>query len=158
MSESAKKQPWEERITEPDVYSESGVRSKVLGDDSRPLEGMRVLWVDPDHAFSTRCRGMLEAWGATIVVVEDAGAGVDTAAVAMPDVVVVSYDREDSSGDQVARVLHYMLADPPPVILVSKRDFRGFDGGLPGVARILPKPFDPRAMLDALMKIAKIAS
>ena len=96
MSKTAPKQEWEERNTEPKAHVESGVRQKVL-DEERPLEGMRVLWLDPDHAFSSQCRQMLEGWGAAIVVVEEPGSGVDTAAVTSPDAVVISYDRACST-------------------------------------------------------------
>jgi DNA-binding response OmpR family regulator len=153
VSDGAKKQEWEERGTEPQVHTRSGVRQRVAGEDE-PLANMRIVWLDPDHSFSSQCRDILEGWGASILVVEDAGTGVDTVAATSPDALVICYDdRADSSCDQVARVVHFMVAEPPPVILISKRDLRGFDGALPGVVRVLPKPFYPRALLDTLLLI-----
>jgi DNA-binding NtrC family response regulator len=141
---------WQEEVTEPTVRVESGVRQKI---QRAPLDGLRVLWLDPDRACSAECRAMLVSWGATIVVVENPGTGLDTAAITRPDVVVISCDGGGHSPDQLARVLHFMIPDPPPVVLVSKLDLRGFEGALPGVVRLLPKPFDPRAMLDVMKRI-----
>lgn len=150
MSDAA--QDWREEVTEPTVRVESGVRQKI---GRAPLDDLRVLWLDPDRACSTACRAMLELWGAAIVVVDDPATGLDTAAVTRPDVVVISCDGGGHSPDQLARVLHFMVPDPPPVVLVSKLDLRGFEGALPGVVRLLPKPFDPRALLDVMKRIER---
>ncbi|NIW74925.1 MAG: hypothetical protein GWN08_06650 [Gemmatimonadetes bacterium] len=119
------------------------------------MDGLRVLWLDPDRACSAECRAMLASWGAVIVVVDDPATCIDAAAATNPDVVVISGDGGAHSPDQVARVLHLSIPEPPPVVLVSRRDFRGFEGGLPGVVRLLPKPFDPRVLLDALKRIER---
>ncbi len=145
---------WEERVTEPNAQAPSGVRQKVAG-ERPPLDGLRVLWIDPDRACSAECREILVAWGATIVTVQHAATGLDTAAAARPDVVVISADGGAHSPDQLARILHFLIPDPPPVILVSKRDLRGLDAALPGVIRLLPKPFDPGTMLSVLRRVER---
>lgn len=154
---AAKKPNLRTRQTRPELGVSSGVRRNIprnvdvdlAGDaDERPLDGMRVLWIDADRASAAHGRAVLEAWGSIVLYAAGAAEGLDTTAQAKPDCVVISLPH----AVQVARTLYYMIPGAPQVVLIA--EFTANDAAAcPGISTTLRPRFESRDMLQAMMRV-----
>jgi DNA-binding response OmpR family regulator len=113
----------------------------------------RALIVDDDPALRLLCRVNLELEGFAVreaATLAEAEAGL---AAERPDVVLLDVHL---GGDQTHELLARMRADGIPVALVTGsvdiHDYRGTADA------VLGKPFEPRALVETAVRLARVAT
>jgi len=113
----------------------------------------RVLVVDDEPAIRDLCRVSLELRGFEVVEASDGDEALARMRASQPDVVLLDVMMPRRDGWST---LEGMAAEPAldgvPVVLMTAQsddaDRRRADAA--GVARFVAKPFDPRAMVEAI--------
>ena len=96
-------------------------------------------------------RWLLEDEGWTVETAADGRAALDQATRARPALIVLDMGLPIMSGEEVARRLHDVYADPPPIVVVSADGHAGERAARIGAASFLHKPFN----VDDLARIVR---
>jgi DNA-binding response OmpR family regulator len=110
-----------------------------------------VLVVDDDSEIRDLVRWLLEDEGWTVETAADGRAALDQATRARPALIVLDMGLPIMSGEEVARRLHDVYADPPPIVVVSADGHAGERAARIGAASFLHKPFN----VDDLARIVR---
>jgi two-component system response regulator MprA len=126
--------------------------------EDRPSEagerlGAIILVVDDDPEIRDVVRWLLEDEGWTVETASDGRDALDRATRARPALIVLDMGLPIMSGEEVARRLHDVYVDPPPIIVVSADGRAGEKAARIGAASYLHKPFD----VDALARLVRLA-
>lgn len=112
-----------------------------------------VLVVDDDPEIRDLVRWLLEDEGWTVETAADGRAALDQATRARPALIVLDMGLPIMNGEEVARRLHDVYTDPPPIVVVSADGHAGERAARIGAASFLHKPFD----VDDLARIVRRA-
>lgn len=110
-----------------------------------------VLVVDDDPEIRDLVRWLLEDEGWTVETAADGRAALDQATRARPALIVLDMGLPIMNGEEVARRLHDVYADPPPIVVVSADGHAGERAARIGAASFLHKPFN----VDELARIVR---
>lgn len=124
----------------------------------------RILVVDDEPTVATLVRIILEKAGHTVQeayngkeALEAIGVDPLNAAATLPDVVVLDVMMPVVDGYTVAITMKNdaRAGKVPLVVVTAKGDMRHLFESIPSVAAFVSKPFDPKALQDAIAKIVK---
>jgi DNA-binding response OmpR family regulator len=101
-----------------------------------------VLVVDDDAEIRDVVRWLLEDEGWIVETASDGRDAVDQATRARPALIVLDMGLPIMNGEEVARRVQAVYADPPPIIVVSADGRAGEKAARLGAASYLHKPFD----------------
>src|SRR5215203_5841002 len=101
-----------------------------------------VLVVDDDPEIRDVVRWLLEDEGWTVQTASDGRDALEQATRARPALIVLDMGLPILSGEEVARRLHQVYVDPPPIVVVSADGRAGEKAARIGAACYLHKPFD----------------
>ena len=110
-----------------------------------------VLVVDDDPEIRDLVRWLLEDEGWTVETAADGRAALDQATRARPALIVLDMGLPIMNGEEVARRLHDVYTDPPPIVVVSADGHAGERAARIGAASFLHKPFN----VDELARIVR---
>ena len=110
-----------------------------------------VLVVDDDPEIRDLVRWLLEDEGWTVETAGDGRAALDQATRARPALIVLDMGLPIMNGEEVARRLHDVYTDPPPIVVVSADGHAGERAARIGAASFLHKPFN----VDELARIVR---
>ena len=110
-----------------------------------------VLVVDDDPEIRDLVRWLLEDEGWTVETAADGRAALDQATRARPALIVLDMGLPLLSGEEVARRLHDVYVNPPPIVVVSADGRAGERAARIGAASFLHKPFN----VDELARIVR---
>lgn len=113
--------------------------------------GVVVLVVDDDPEIRDLVRWLLEDEGWTVETAADGRAALDQATRARPALIVLDMGLPIMNGEEVARRLHDVYANPPPIVVVSADGHAGERAARIGAASFLHKPFN----VDELASIVR---
>lgn len=114
-----------------------------------------VLVVDDDPEIRDLVRWLLEDEGWTVETAADGRAALDQATRIRPALIVLDMGLPLLSGEEVARRLHDVYADPPPIVVVSADGRAGERAARIGAASFLHKPFDVDELADLVRSTLK---
>src|SRR3954451_18540012 len=115
--------------------------------------GTVVLVVDDDPEIRDVVRWLLEDEGWTVETASDGRDALERATRVRPALIVLDMGLPILSGEEVARRLHDVYVDPPPIIVVSADGRAGEKAARIGAAAYLHKPFD----VDTLARMVRVA-
>ena len=110
-----------------------------------------VLVVDDDPEIRDLVRWLLEDEGWTVETAVDGRDALDQATNSRPALIVLDMGLPIMSGEEVARRLHDVYTDPPPIVVVSADGHAGERAARIGAASFLHKPFN----VDELARIVR---
>src|SRR3954463_12399624 len=114
--------------------------------------GAVVLVVDDDPEIRDVVRWLLEDEGWTVETASDGRDALERATRARPALIVLDMGLPIMTGEEVARRLHDVYVDPPPIIVVSADGRAGEKAARIGAASYLHKPFD----VDTLARLVRV--
>lgn len=114
--------------------------------DDRMLEGRVVLMIDDDPTVVEVCRAYLEAAAFRVIEASDAFSGLDLAAQAKPDLVVLDRMLPGVDGLEVARRIRRTSTVPIVMLTALGAEDDRIAGLETGVDDYLSKPFSPREL------------
>ncbi|MGE3272089.1 MAG: response regulator [Chloroflexota bacterium] len=110
--------------------------------------GTVVLVVDDDPEIRDLVRWLLEDEGWTVETAADGRAALDQATRTRPALIVLDMGLPLLNGEEVARRLHDVYADPPPIVVVSADGRAGERAARIGAASFLHKPFNVEELAE----------
>jgi len=110
-----------------------------------------VLVVDDDPEIRDLVRWLLEDEGWTVETAADGRDALDQATRARPALIVLDMGLPIMNGEEVARRLHDVYTDPPPIVVVSADGHAGERAARIGAASFLHKPIN----VDDLARIVR---
>ena len=116
----------------------------------------RILIADDERQILEVMVDILEAAGHTVVAVNDGQEALDTLQSQQFDLALLDVMMPKLDGYHLAQAIHG-LKNPPVVVIVTSRDFKGDLPALnaAGAAAFLPKPFANRDLLEVVAKLLK---
>ncbi len=113
--------------------------------------GAVVLVVDDDPEIRDVVRWLLEDEGWIVETASDGRDALERATRARPALIVLDMGLPIMNGEEVARRLQQVYANPPPIVVVSADGRAGEKAARIGAASYLHKPFD----VDELARIVR---
>jgi CheY-like chemotaxis protein len=110
-----------------------------------------VLVVDDDPEIRDLVQWLLEDEGWTVATAADGRDALNQATNSRPALIVLDMGLPIMNGEEVARRLHDVYADPPPIVVVSADGHAGERAARIGAASFLHKPFN----VDDLARIVR---
>jgi DNA-binding response OmpR family regulator len=110
-----------------------------------------ILVVDDDPEIRDLVRWLLEDEGWTVETAADGRAALDQATRSKPALIVLDMGLPIMHGEEVARRIHAVYDDPPPIVVVSADGHAGERAARIGAASFLHKPFN----VDDLTRIVR---
>jgi DNA-binding response OmpR family regulator len=101
-----------------------------------------ILVVDDDPEIRDVVRWLLEDEGWTVETASDGRDALNQATQARPALIVLDMGLPIMTGEEVARHIQAIYADPPPIIVVSADGRAGEKAARLGAASYMHKPFD----------------
>ena len=116
-----------------------------------------VLVVDDDEALRLVLQTSLARAGFEVVTAADGDAALNAVAERPPDVIVLDSQMPGLDGLGFARA--YRSTPPPhaPIVAASARDDVHLFAALVGASAVVPKPFTPAAMVDAVRRVTPLS-
>jgi CheY-like chemotaxis protein len=110
-----------------------------------------ILVVDDDPEIRDVVRWLLEDEGWTVETASDGRDALERATRERPALIVLDMGLPIMNGEEVARRLQQVYANPPPIVVVSADGRAGEKAARIGAASYLHKPFD----VDELARIVR---